>query len=96
MSSTANNVRNVGAGLAPLTSIGFLGCSARALSRSAFLPFPTLLLLLGLFLGNRRGFLLLRSRHGLRPELGLQNAHRQGVREKEPGQQFQLATHDTT
>lgn len=79
----------------PLSSIGFLRCSARTLSRSAFLLFPTLLLLVRLLLGNHRGFLLLRGRHGLRPPFRLQDTHRKGLREKEQGQQFQLAAYHT-
>src|SRR6266566_7139212 len=79
-----------------LTSIGFLRCSARALSRPAFLPLPTLLLLLGLLFGNCRGFLLLWGCHGLRPGLGLQDSHRKRLREKERGDQNQLSTYDAT
>jgi hypothetical protein len=79
-----------------LTSIGFLHCRASALSRPAFLPLPTLLLLLGLLFGNCRGFLLLWRCQGLRPDLGLQDSHRKRLREKERGDQNQLSTYDAT
>src|SRR2546430_8545208 len=84
VSRKPGRIRLVGAGVAGkkggdpwvLTSIGFLRRSARALSRSVFLFFSTLFLLLRLFLGNHRGLLLSRSRHRLRPDLRLQHAHR--------------------
>src|SRR5947209_3380846 len=63
----------------PLTGIGFLRGHTRALAYTAFVPFTPLLLLLRLFLGNRRGFVLLRSRHALWPHLRLQNAHGKGL-----------------
>jgi hypothetical protein len=76
-----------------LTSIGFLMLNAGPCP--AFLPFPTVLFLLGFLFREHRGCLFLRCRHGFRPDLSSQDTHRKGSHLKQHGKELQPSAHHT-